>query len=318
MRESGVALRRTPNHTSVASPDVIDLTVVRRRRPGRIASALVLLVLGVLVIRSVATNPRFQWEVVGDYLTAPSVIHGLVRTLELTVIAMSAGVALGTVLAIMRLSPNVLVSGCSSLYIWFFRGTPLLVQIIFWYNIAALYPSISVGVPFGPSTNLDANALISPLLAAVLALSLNEAAYMAEIIRAGIRSIDEGQTDAALALGMTRARTTFRIILPQAMRLIVPPTGNETIGMLKTTALVSVISVSELTFSVQSIYSRTFETIPLLIVASIWYLAATSVLMVVQSYIERRFARGASRELAPTTLQRIAYGTLARLRMRRD
>ena len=195
-------------------------------------------------------------------------------TIELTVIAMAIGIALGVLLAVMRLSPNPLVSSASWLYIWFFRGTPVLVQLLFWYNIAALYPKIALGIPFGPAfVHADANTLITAFAAAILGLGLNEGAYMAEIVRAGIISVDEGQTDAAQSLGMTRLQTLRRIVLPQAMRVIIPPTGNETISMLKTTSLASVIAVTELLYSAQQIYAVNFKTIPLLIVASIWYLA---------------------------------------------
>jgi polar amino acid transport system permease protein len=228
-------------------------------------------------------------------------------TLELTAVAMAIGIGFGVVLAVMRLSPNPLISSASWIYIWLFRGTPLLVQILLWFNIAALYPRLSIGMPFGgPAfTHLNANSLITPFVAGMLALGLNEAAYMSEIVRAGILSVDEGQTEAALALGMTRLKTLRRIVLPQAMRVIIPPTGNETISMLKTSSLVSVIGVTELLFSVQQIYASNFRTIELLIDASIWYLAVTSVLSIGQYYVERRFARGSSRRLPPTPLQRV-------------
>ncbi len=197
----------------------------------------------------------------------------------------------------MRLSPNPIVSGASWLYIWFFRGTPLLVQVLFWYNIAALFPKIALGVPFGGPAiiNESSNSLITPLVAALLALGLNEGAYMAEIVRAGIISVDEGQTDAAQSLGMSRLQTMRRIVLPQAMRVIIPPTGNETISMLKNTSLLYVAAFTELLYSVTQIYDVNFQTIPLLIVASIWYLAMTSVLYVGQYFIERHYGRGFSR-----------------------
>jgi polar amino acid transport system permease protein len=206
----------------------------------------------------------------------------------------------------MRLSANPLLSGASWAYIWFFRGTPVLVQLLFWYNLAALFPQISLGVPFGPAfVHGSANSLITALTASILGLGLNEGAYMAEIVRAGILSVDHGQVEAAQALGMTRAVTMRRIILPQAMRVIVPPTGNETISMLKTSSLASVITVTELLYAVQLIYSVNFKTIPLLIVASLWYLIATSVLTVGQYFVERHYARGSARALPPTPLQRL-------------
>ena len=199
----------------------------------------------------------------------------------------------------MRLSPNPLVAGASWLYIWFFRGTPVLVQILFWNFIGALYPKISIGIPFGGPVLGDANAnnLIKPFVAALLALGLNEGAYMAEIVRAGMLSVDEGQTEASQALGMTRLQTLRRIVLPQAMRVIIPPTGNETISMLKTSSLVSVIAYSELLYSTQLIYSVNFKTVPLLLVAAIWYLFFTTVLSIGQYYIERHYGRGLSRDM---------------------
>jgi polar amino acid transport system permease protein len=206
----------------------------------------------------------------------------------------------------MRQSPNPLVSGASWVYVWFFRGTPVLVQLLFWNFVSALYPRISLGIPFGPAfVHVDANALITPFAAAILGLGLNEAAYMAEIVRAGIISVEEGQTDAAQALGMTRLQTMRRIVLPQAMRVIVPPTGNETISMLKTSSLVSVIAYTELLYSVQLIYAVNYRTIPLLIVASIWYLIVTTVLSIAQYYVERYFGRGSARALPETPLQRL-------------
>ncbi|MEA2333366.1 MAG: polar amino acid transport system permease protein [Thermoleophilaceae bacterium] len=277
------------------------------RRPLRWLAGAAVLVLLANILYSVSTNARFEWSVVGDYLFSSAILEGLVLTLELTAIAMGLGIVLGIVLAVMRLSPNPLVSWCSSAYIWLFRGTPVLVQILFWSFIAAIYPTISLGIPFGGPDFLDgsANVIITPFVAAVLGLGLNEGAYMAEIVRAGILSVDEGQTDAASALGMRRLQTMRRIVLPQAMRVIVPPTGNETISMLKTTSLVSVIAISELLYSAQLIYAQNYKQIPLLITVSIWYLIATTVLSIGQYYIERHFGRGSSRELPPTPLQRL-------------
>jgi polar amino acid transport system permease protein len=262
-----------------------DIRAVPVRRPGRWIAAAIVLVIAAAVVRSVATNPRFEWSVVGNFLFDTRILHGLVVTLELTVIAMAIGIALGVILAVMRLSPNPLVSSASSFYIWFFRGTPVLVQLLFWYNIAALYPKIALGIPFGPAfVHADANTLITSFVAAILGLGLNEGAYMAEIVRAGIISVEEGQVDAAQSLGMTRLQTMRRIVLPQAMRVIIPPTGNETISMLKTSSLASVIVVTELLRAAESIYDVNYKTIQLLIVASVWYAACTSVLYVGQYY----------------------------------
>ncbi len=274
--------------------------------PGRWVAGAVVLVLVAMFVHALVTNPRFGWGIIGDYFTSRRVLEGLAVTILLTVVARAIGIVLGVLLAVMRLSANPLLSGSSWVYIWFFRGTPVLVQLLFWFNLAFLYPQVSLGVPFGPSfLHADANSLVTPLAAAMLGLGLNEGAYMAEIVRAGILSVDHGQVEAAQALGMSRGLTMRRIVLPQAMRVIIPPTGNETISMLKTSALASVITVTELLYAVQLIYSVNFKTIPLLIVASIWYLIVTSVLTVGQYYIERHYARGATRELPPTPWQRI-------------
>ncbi len=287
-----------------------NIRAVPVRRPGRWLAAAIVLVVSVALARSVATNARFEWGVVGNYLFDPRILEGVRVTIELTVIAMAVGIVLGVVLAVMRLSPNPLVSGSSWVYIWFFRGTPVLVQLLFWYNIAAVYPKLDLGIPFGPAfVHADANTLITPFTAAILGLGLNEGAYMAEIVRAGIISVDEGQSDAAHSLGMTRLQTMRRIVLPQAMRVIIPPTGNETISMLKTSSLASVIVVTELLYASQLIYSVNFKTIQLLIVASIWYIVLTSILYVGQSYIERYYGRGArGRSLTP--FQRVRAGLL--------
>jgi polar amino acid transport system permease protein len=268
------------------------------RHPGRWVAAVLLFVLAVALVRSAVTNGNYEWDVVGRYLFDDAIMKGLVATLELTVIAMVIGIVVGILLAVMRLSPNPLVAGGASAYIWFFRGTPVLVQLLFWTFLSALYPTISIGIPFGP-TFFHVSGQLPLFAAAILGLGLNEGAYMAEIVRAGILSVDAGQTEAAHALGMTRLQTLRRIVLPQAMRVIVPPTGNETISMLKTTSIVSVIAFQELLYSAQIIYSRTYEQIPLLIVACIWYLVITTVLSVGQYYLERRFGRG---HYAPTPI----------------
>lgn len=290
----------TDSRVTTARPEEIQAVPVRH--PGRWVSGVIILAIIVLMVRSVATNKNFEWGVVGDNLFDSTILQGLLKTLYLTVISMVIGVVLGVVLAVMRLSKNPLVSSASWFYIWIFRGTPLLVQIIFWFNISALYHTITFGLPF---VHIDGNALITPFLAGMLALGLNEGAYMSEIVRAGILSVDEGQQEASAALGMGRLQTMRRIILPQAMRVIVPPTGNETISMLKNTALVSVIAVPELLYSAQIIYSRTYQTIPLLIVASIWYLAITSIMSFGQYYVERYYARGSTRNLPETPLQKL-------------
>ncbi|HEX6355113.1 amino acid ABC transporter permease [Actinophytocola sp.] len=270
------------------------IVAVPVRHPGRWIAAGVLLVLAAMLVNSFLTNPAWRWDVVWRFLFAPRVLDGLLVTLELTVLAMVIGVVLGIVVAVMRLSRNPIVSGVAWAYAWFFRGTPVLVQIIFWSFIAILYPVLSLGIPFGPEfVYFDSNLLIPVFAGAVLGLGLNEAAYMSEIVRAGILSVDQGQTEAAEALGMTRLKILRRIVLPQAMRVIIPPTGNETISMLKLTSLASVVAVGDLFRQVQLIYGSNLQQIPLLVVASIWYLVLTSLLSVAQYFIERRFSRGA-------------------------
>ncbi|MGB3483325.1 MAG: amino acid ABC transporter permease [Mycobacterium sp.] len=276
------------------------------RHPGRWVALLILAVLGAMLVHSVTTNPRFEWDVVGQYLFSERIMSGLRLTLVLTAVSMAVGIVLGTVIAVMRLSKNPILRAVAFGYVWLFRGTPLLVQIIFWAYISALYPRLSLGIPFGPEfVVFDANDVISPLVAAVLALSLHEAAYMAEIVRGGIQSVDHGQTEAAQALGMSPLRITGRIILPQAMRVIIPPTGNEMITMLKMSSLVSVIAVAELLYSAQLIYAVNYKTIPLLITASIWYLVITSVLSLGQHYVERHYARGLTGSAVPGGLSRL-------------
>lgn len=307
--------RRTSTHPSAERRDVTSAAPLRH--PGRWVATAVLLVLAAMLVHTLFTNPHFQWSVVGEYFTTRWILLGLATTCELTVIAMVIGIALGTLLATMRLSPNRALSSVSWCYIWFFRGTPLLVQVIFWYNLSALFPRLSLGIPFGPAfVSGSANSFITTFVAAILALGLNEGAYMAEIVRAGILSVDEGQAEAAVSLGMRRFQVLRRIVLPQAMRTIVPPTGNQTISMLKSSSLVSVISVQELLFSAEAVYDRTYQTIPLLIVASLWYLAVTSVLTGGQYYVERYFGRGRASGMPPTPVQRLrgqARALLARI-----
>jgi polar amino acid transport system permease protein len=296
----------TTETTRHPSGRAASIEAVPVRHPGRWVATLIVLVLAAMLGHSLVTNSRYQWGVVGQYLFSNAILTGLVHTIELTVIAMAIGIVLGIILAVMRLSTNPIVSGGAWLYIWFFRGTPVIVQLLFWGFVSALYPRLSIGIPFGPEfASGSTNAIITNFTAAILGLGLNEGAYMAEIVRAGMISVDEGQTEAAQALGMSRLLTMRRIVLPQAMRVIIPPTGNETISMLKTSALVSVISYAELLYTAQIIYSRTYQTIPLLITASIWYLVLTSVLTIGQYYVERHFGRGTSRALPPTPIQRL-------------
>jgi polar amino acid transport system permease protein len=292
------------------------------RHPGRWAACAAVAVLLVCCADAVVTNPNFQWPVVGAYLFNVEILHGVLVTIYLTASCMCIGIVLGVVLALMRQSDNKLLEYSAHAYIVVFRGTPALVQLIFWFNLAVLFPTIAIGLPFVGVTLLSvkANAVITPFIAANLGLGLCEAAFMAEIVRAGVRSVDPGQAEAAAALGLTRAQSMRRIVLPQALRVIIPPTGNEVIGMLKYTSLASVISVTETLTAAELIYTRNFETIPLLIVASIWYLVLTTVLTGVQRLLERwagrseidarhavSFARAVRENLLPTRLVRILH-----------
>lgn len=269
-----------------------DLDVVRLRHPWRWAASVVVLVGIILFIRSAVTNEELQWDVVGEYLFNPAIIRGLRVTLVLTVVCMVVAIVLGTVVAVMRLSPSPLLSRPAAIYVWFFRGVPVLVQLIFWFNLGLLVRTVGVGLPgIGTILEVQTNDFMTPFLAAVLGLGLHESAYMAETVRAGISSVDRGQVEAASALGMSPGLGLRRIVLPQAMRLIVPPTGNALIGLLKTTSLVSVIAVGDILNSAQNIYTRTFQTIPLLLVVTFWYLVVVSVLSIGQYYVERHFSK---------------------------
>jgi polar amino acid transport system permease protein len=308
-----------------------DIKAIPVRHPGRWVAVAVLVVLAAMLVHSMVFSrvargfkevngvqvlkdghpvpileTRYGWGVVGDYLFSRLVFEGVYVTLELTLIAMVVGAIGGVLLAVMRLSANPILSGVSWIYIWFFRGTPVLVQLYFWVFISYLFPHLTLGVPFGPAIlHLDPNTLVTAFLAASVGLGLNEAAYTAEIVRAGILSVDFGQSEAAQSLGMSKVLIMRRIVLPQAMRVIIPPMGNETISMLKTTSLASAIGVTELLRTVNNIYARTYQTVPMLIVACIWYVAITSVLTFGQYYVERYFARGSSRRLPDTPMQKL-------------
>ena len=288
----GVGDRLTPDLVEPASD--VPMQVVPLRHPLTWAASVLVVLIAFGVAWSVATNPAFQWPVVAQYLFDSQILAGLRRTLELTVAAMALGLVLGTALAVMRLSDNKLLSILSWMYIWFFRSVPVLVQLIFWYNFGALYSHITLAVPWGPVLySASTNAVVTPLTAALAGLGLSQAAYTAEVIRAGILSVHPGQTRAAKALGMGPATIFIRIVFPQAMRVIIPPVGNEVISMVKGTSLVSVIAMADLLYTAQLIYARTYETLPLLIVASLWYLAIVSVLSVGQHTLERHYGRGA-------------------------
>ncbi|MFJ1900603.1 amino acid ABC transporter permease [Streptomyces sp. NPDC088115] len=261
------------------------LRIVPARRTGQWAAAVAVLVLLALALNSVIRNDAFQWDVVGDYFLTTAVLRGLWLTLWLTALVMVLGFALGTLLAVLRLSANRVLQAVGWGYVWLFRSTPILVQLLFWFNIGALYPEI-LGVR---TVNL-----LGPVTVAVIGLTLHEAAYAAEVVRGGILSVERGQLEAAQSLGLGPWRRLRRIVLPQAMRSIVPPAGNMLIGTLKGTSIVSIIAVQDLLYSVQLVYHRTYQVIPLLLVATLWYVVVTSVLSVGQHYVERHYARGSA------------------------
>ena len=283
------------------------LRVVPARHPGRIVLTVVVAAVVAAVAWSFLTNPRWEWGVVGSWFFAESILRGLAETLRLTVLAGTVGFGLGLVLALMRLSSSPLVSGVSWTFSWVFRSTPLLVQLLLWYNLGYLYERITVTVPLTGAPLLDARTsdLMSPMLAAVLGLGLHQAAYAAELIRGGILSVDQGQLEAASALGIPARDRSLRIVLPQAMRAILPTAFNEIIGLVKGTSIVYVLAHAELFFTVQLIYGRTQQVLPMLLVATLWYVVITSLLSIAQYYIERHYARGAVRTLPPTPLQRL-------------
>ncbi|MEY9874940.1 polar amino acid transport system permease protein [Streptacidiphilus sp. MAP12-33] len=283
-----------------------EIRAVAVRHPGRWVAVAVIAVLAAMLGHLMVTSTVLHWDVVGQIFTYSTVLSGVVKTLELTVLAMVIGIVGGILLAVMRLSKNPVLSGASWIYVWVFRGTPVLVQLFFWNFLGALVPTVGIGIPFGPTfASWNYNDLIGLFTAAVLALGLNEAAYFAEIVRAGILSVDEGQAEAASSLGLTHAQTLWRVVLPQAMRVIIPPAGNETISMLKTTSLVSAIALEELTRAGQDIASRTLYEIPALVAVSFWYLLMTSILSIGQYYVERYYSRGSNRVLPETPWQKV-------------
>lgn len=276
-----------------------------RLRPGSWIAALAVLVFIAMIVKGALTNANMHWDVVRHYFFNAAILHGLLLSIELTAVGMLLGVALGLVLAVMRLSGNPVLRAVSYGYGWIFRGTPLLVQLLFWYFLAAVLPHVGIGIPFGPTfTHWSTNALISKFTAAILGLALNEAAFSSEVIRGGIQSVDAGQREAADVLGLTAGQRMRKIILPQSMAYVIPPLGNQVISMLKNTSLVIVIALPELLTSVQNIYSQNFLQIPLLVVACGWYLIVFTVLCVAQFYVERRFCRTrAARRLRPRMLK---------------
>jgi polar amino acid transport system permease protein len=292
----------------VSSPDPGTIRAVPVRHYGRWVSAAIVLLLAAWLIQAGVRSHFIDFSIVRRFLTKPIILKGLRNTIILSVLAQATGIVLGVVFAVMRLSRNPVMKVVSAFYIWFFRGTPVLVQLFFWFNgVPSVFKHLTIAIPFTHVTlySTPMVSFMTPFMAAFLGLSLNEGAYMAEIVRAGILSVDEGQVDAAQALGMRSMMTMRRIVLPQAMRVIIPPTGNEFISMLKTSSLASAITYAELLRVASDIYSTNLQPVPLLVVASIWYLVLTSVASVGQYYLERRFARGRARELPETPFQRI-------------
>ncbi len=277
---------------NATTPELIHARPVPR--PSTWVWAAVVLVLVAMFVHGLLTNENYRWDVVGQYLLDPRVVAGVGWTLLLTLGSMFIGIVLAVLMAIMRQGTNPVLRAVSTVYIWFFRGTPIYTQLVFWGLLSVLYPTLSLGIPFGPEfITFETSVVFNAAIAALLGLGLNEGAYLAEIVRGGLNSVDKGQSEAATALGMKRSTTLWRITIPQAMRVIVPPTGNETISMLKTTSLVLAVPFTlELTFVTNALGNQKFLPVPLLIVAAIYYLVITSILMVGQHYVEAYYGRG--------------------------
>lgn len=269
------------------------LRIIKRKKTGQILLAIVLAALAISLIINVALNPNMQWPVMWSYVFNAQVLQGLWTTIVLTVICMIAGSILGVLLATMALSENPVLRVVSTGYVWIFRGTPLLVQLILWYNLAAIFPKLGIGIPFTSlGISIDTNSAITGFVAALLGFTLNEAAYMSEIVRASIGAVDTGQAEAAKSIGMTGSMSMRRIVLPQAMRVLVPPTANQAINMLKATSLVAFIAGGDLLTAIQNIYSVNFAVIPLLLTACFWYLVIVSIASVGQHLLEKKVGRG--------------------------
>ncbi|MFI6851682.1 amino acid ABC transporter permease [Streptomyces sp. NPDC050416] len=299
-----VDIDKTTGDTPPAGPEAIKAIPVRHY--GRYISAVVAIALLVGVVYAFSQG-KINWGAIPDYFFDDRILDGVGKTLLLTVLSMVIGIVGGVVLAVMRLSKNPVTSSIAWFYIWFFRGTPVLVQLIVWFNLGLVFEYINLG-PFYKDEWSD---FMTPFLTALLGLGLNEAAYMAEICRAGLLSVDEGQTEASHALGMSHAKTLRRIVIPQAMRVIVPPTGNEVINMLKTTSLVSVVQYPELLRAAQDIGQTSGAPAEMLFLAAAWYLLMTSVFSIGQYYLERYYARGSSRSLPATPFQKVKANLLS-------
>lgn len=310
---SQVAGHGAPQPDGHAEPE--PLKAIRLRHPWRTVLATVLVIAAALFIYDAAFNrPVYAWDEVGKYLFDTRVISAIGYTLQLTVYSMVIAIVLGISLAVMRLSPNPVVRAVSWVYLWIFRGTPVYVQLTFWGMVPVVYKTIDLGIPFTEAfISLTTKDLLSYFTLAVIGLALNEAAYMAEIVRAGLLSVDKGQEEASIALGLGWGYTMTRVILPQAMRVIIPPTGNEVISMLKTTSLVTAVPFTlELYMRTRDIAAVTYKPVPMLIVASVWYLVVTSILMVGQYYLEKHFARGVTQrpDVMKPTVETSAIGVV--------
>lgn len=280
----------------IAGRDVERNIIAPRRHPGRWLAVVLIVIIGLQAVNAVAVNENFHWDVFLKYLFWPQVIRGVGWTILLTIVAMTVAILVAGLLVIMRDGDNPVLKGLAYSWIWFFRGTPVYTQLLFWGLFAVLFPHLTLSVPFGPDiVSIESRYILTPAIAAILGLGFNESAYLTEIFRAGFNSIDRGQAEAAQALGMRPAKIWWRILMPQAMRVIIPPTGNETIGMLKMTSLVLAVPFTlDLMFATNAIANRLYLPIPLLMVAGTWYLAITSLLMVGQHYLERHFGKGVS------------------------
>ncbi|MCQ8188416.1 amino acid ABC transporter permease [Streptomyces rugosispiralis] len=275
-----------------ALPEPSVLKRAKRRRPGLLVANAIVLVLAAMAVTTIFTNPRFEWETVGKYFFEIRVLKGIGVSIGMTAATMALSIVFGTLVALLRMGDSRLMSTVAAAFIWVFRSIPMLVQLLFWYNLAALFPTLSLGIPWGPRfVTFDSNSVIGPLTAAIIGLTLHETAYIAELIRSGLLAVNDGQRQAASALGLTPTQIFFRVTLPQALRVIVPPMGNELISLLKATSLVSVITLADLLYSVQLIYAKNFQTVPLLIVAAIWYMIITGAITLLQQRLERRLGR---------------------------
>lgn len=279
-----------------ADDDLASLKVVPVRHPWRWAAVVATAVLLAQFVHGLVTNAGWEWEVFAEFFTADVILRAVWVTLQLTFYGTALGFALGIVLAFMRLSASPFLKAVAFGYIWAFRSIPLIVQLLFWFNLAYLYQELEFGIPFGPGFfTFDTMGLVGAMSAAVLGLALHQAAYAAEIVRGGVLAVDTGQLEAAAALGIPRLRQIRRIVLPQAMRSILPNAANEVISLFKGTSIVSVMAIGELFYQVQVIYGRNGRVVPLLMVATVWYILLTTALSVLQYYVERHFSKGATR-----------------------